>query len=88
MSEFKQQELFWGRMFHTEDRPGAFPSFQVSDSTVKRDITSGSDCIHSSLSAEVSRRILTMTNQTPMAVYLVLLVGIESLLYKYTGMRE
>ncbi|NTU26696.1 amino acid adenylation domain-containing protein [Bacillus tequilensis] len=85
MSEFKQQELFWGRMFHTEDRPSAFPSFQVSDSTVKRDITSGSDCIHSSLSADVSRRILTMTNQTPMAVYLVLLIGIESLLYKYTG---
>lgn len=85
MSEFKQQELFWGRMFHTEDRPSAFPSFQMSDSTVKRDITSGSDCIHSSLSADVSRRILTMTNQTPMAVYLVLLIGIESLLYKYTG---
>ncbi|RPK06399.1 Bacitracin synthetase 3 (BA3) [Bacillus subtilis] len=26
-----------------------------------------------------------MTNQTPMAVYLVLLIGVESLLYKYTG---
>ncbi|MDR4435229.1 non-ribosomal peptide synthetase [Bacillus tequilensis] len=85
MSEFKQQELFWGRMFHTEDRPSAFPSFQMSDSTVKRDAASGSDCIHSSLSADVSRRILSMTNQTPMAVYLVLLIGIESLLYKYTG---
>ncbi|AWM17129.1 non-ribosomal peptide synthetase [Bacillus inaquosorum] len=85
MSEFKQQELFWGRMFHVEDRPSAFPSFQVSDSTLKRDVSSASDCIHSSLSSDVSRRILTMTNQTPMAVYLVLLIGIESLLYKYTG---
>ncbi|WP_367387461.1 amino acid adenylation domain-containing protein [Bacillus vallismortis] len=85
MSEFKQQELFWGRMFHTEDRPSAFPSFQMSDSTLKRDVSSTSDCIHSSLSSDVSRRILTMTNQTPMAVYLVLLIGVESLLYKYTG---
>lgn len=85
MSEFKQQELFWGRMFHTEDRPSAFPSFQMSDSTLKRDVSSASDCIHSSLSSDVSRRILTMTNQTPMAVYLVLLIGVESLLYKYTG---
>ncbi|MEC3841317.1 non-ribosomal peptide synthetase [Bacillus amyloliquefaciens] len=88
MSEFKQQELFWGRMFHAEDRPSAFPSFQVSDSTVKRDVTGASDCIHSSLSADVSRRILTMTHQTPMAVYLVLLIGIESLLYKYTGEED
>ncbi|KAF1677374.1 non-ribosomal peptide synthetase [Bacillus sp. SKDU12] len=85
MSEFKQQELFWGSMFQAEDRPSAFPSFQMSNTALKRDITRASDCIHSSLSEDVSRRILTMTNQTPMAVYLVLLIGIEALLYKYTG---
>ncbi|WP_307894581.1 non-ribosomal peptide synthetase [Bacillus swezeyi] len=85
MSEFKQQELFWSSMFDAEDRPIAFPAFQMSDSTLEHDASSAPNCIHSSLRSDVSLRIMTMTNQSPMAVYLVLLIGIECLLYKYTG---
>ncbi|MEG7378138.1 amino acid adenylation domain-containing protein [Bacillus subtilis] len=85
MSEFKQQELFWSSMFDEEDRPIAFPAFQMSDSTLEHDASSAPHCIHSSLRSDVSLRIMTMTNQSPMAVYLVLLIGIECLLYKYTG---
>ncbi|WP_412094192.1 amino acid adenylation domain-containing protein [Bacillus atrophaeus] len=85
MSEFKQQELFWSGMFNAEDRPSAVPSFQMSDSTIEHDASSAPTCIHSSLRSDVSLRIMTMTNKSPMAVYMVLLVGIECLLYKYTG---
>ncbi|MED4786968.1 amino acid adenylation domain-containing protein [Bacillus atrophaeus] len=85
MSEFKQQELFWSSMFNAEDRPSAVPSFQMSDSTIDRDASSSPTCIYSSLRSDVSLRIMTMTNKSPMAVYMVLLVGIECLLYKYTG---
>ncbi|MCC9024179.1 non-ribosomal peptide synthetase [Bacillus nakamurai] len=85
MSEFKQQELFWSSMFNAEDRPSAVPSFQMSSSTLEHDASSAPNCIQSSLSSDVSLRIMTMTNKTPMAVYMVLLVGIECLLYKYTG---
>ncbi|KAA6473647.1 non-ribosomal peptide synthetase [Bacillus swezeyi] len=85
MSEFKQQELFWSSMFDAEDRPIAFPAFQMSDSRLEHDASSAPNCIHSSLRSDVSLRIMTMTNQSPMAVYLVLLIGIECLLYKYTG---
>ncbi|MCU9591018.1 bacillomycin D non-ribosomal peptide synthetase BamC [Bacillus velezensis] len=85
MSEFKQQELFWSSMFNAEDRPSAIPSFQMSDSTIEHDAPSAPNRIHSSLSSDVSLRIMKMTNKSPMAVYMVLLVGIECLLYKYTG---
>ncbi len=85
MSEFKQQELFWSSMFDTEDRPIAFPSFQMSASPLEYDASYESNFIHSSLSSDVSLRIMSMTNKSPMAVYMVLLVGIECLLYKYTG---
>ncbi|WP_241779423.1 condensation domain-containing protein, partial [Bacillus atrophaeus] len=85
MSEFKQQELFWSSMFNAEDRPSAVPSFQMSDSTIEHDESSAPNCIYSSLRSDVSLRIMTMTNKSPMAVYMVLLVGIECLLYKYTG---
>lgn len=85
MSEFKQQELFWSSMFNAEDRPSAVPSFQMSDSTTEHDASSAPACIYSSLRSDVSLRIMTMTNKSPMAVYMVLLVGIECLLYKYTG---
>ncbi|WGD59795.2 non-ribosomal peptide synthetase [Bacillus velezensis] len=85
MSEFKQQELFWSSMFDAEDRPSAIPSFQMSDSTIEHDAPSAPNRIHSSLSSDVSLRIMKMTNKSPMAVYMVLLVGIECLLYKYTG---
>ncbi|AVM08497.1 non-ribosomal peptide synthetase [Bacillus velezensis] len=85
MSEFKQQELFWSSMFDAEDRPSAIPSFQMSDSTIEHDASSAPNRIHSSLSSDVSLRIMKMTNKSPMAVYMVLLVGIECLLYKYTG---
>lgn len=87
MSEFKQQELFWSSMFDAEDRPSAIPSFQMSDSTIEHDASSAPNRIHSSLSSDVSLRIMKMTNKSPMAVYMVLLVGIECLLYKYTGKR-
>ncbi|MBY8914303.1 amino acid adenylation domain-containing protein [Bacillus sp. YC2] len=85
MSEFKQQELFWSSMFNAEDRPSAVPSFQMSSSTLEHDASSAPNCIHRSLCSDVSMRIMTMTNKSPMAVYMVLLVGIECLLYKYTG---
>ncbi|RXK29184.1 non-ribosomal peptide synthetase, partial [Bacillus velezensis] len=85
MSEFKQQELFWSSMFDAEDRPSAIPSFQMSDSAIEHEAPSAPNRIHSSLSSDVTLRIMKMTNKSPMAVYMVLLVGIECLLYKYTG---
>ncbi|MCY8881064.1 amino acid adenylation domain-containing protein [Bacillus spizizenii] len=85
MSEFKQQELFWSNMFDAEDRLIAFPSFHMSDSALEHDALNTSNSIHTSLRSDVSLRIMTMANQSPMAVYLVLLVGIKCLLHKYTG---
>lgn len=87
MSEFKQQELFWSNMFDAEDRLIAFPSFHMSDSALEHDALNTSNSIHTSLRSDVSLRIMTMANQSPMAVYLVLLVGIKCLLHKYTGKR-
>jgi len=84
MSEFKQQELFWSRMFDAEDRLVTLPSFKISKP--EHDfLDKENEYIYRPLRSDISQRIMTMTNKSPMAIYLVLLVGIECLLYKYTG---
>ncbi|AHD05677.1 nonribosomal peptide ligase subunit [Paenibacillus larvae subsp. larvae DSM 25430] len=84
MSEFKQQELFWSRMFDAGDRLVTLPSFKISEPE-HDSLDKENEYIYRPLRSDISQRIMTMTNKSPMAIYLVLLVGIECLLYKYTG---
>ncbi|MCM3007886.1 amino acid adenylation domain-containing protein [Bacillus subtilis] len=88
MSIFNQQELFWNQVFDHEDHMTYLPYFKTSPLQTGNS-KAPSDCtIYSSLSVECSQRVMTLTNQSPMAVYMILLAGVNCLLYKYTGNKN
>ncbi len=84
MSVFKTQETYWKNLFDEEDGLSAFPYFKAADKASLARTGYQEKCICRSLSPEVSQRIMTMANHSDMAAYLILLAGIECLLYKYT----
>ncbi|MEC2277858.1 non-ribosomal peptide synthase/polyketide synthase [Bacillus velezensis] len=84
MSVFKTQETYWENLFDEEDGLSAFPYFKAADKASLGRTGYQEKCICRSLSPEVSQRIMTMANHSDMAAYLILLAGIECLLYKYT----
>ncbi|MBL3646987.1 non-ribosomal peptide synthase/polyketide synthase [Bacillus sp. RHFS10] len=84
MSVFKTQEMYWDNLFDEDDGLSAFPYFKAADNTSLSRTGYQEKCICRSLSPEVSQRIMTMANHSDMAAYLILLAGIECLLYKYT----
>ncbi|MFE9943147.1 non-ribosomal peptide synthase/polyketide synthase [Bacillus velezensis] len=84
MSVFKTQETYWENLFDEEDGLSAFPYFKAADKASLARTGYQEKCICRSLSPEVSQRIMTMANHSDMAAYLILLAGIECLLYKYT----
>ncbi|MED1018427.1 non-ribosomal peptide synthase/polyketide synthase [Bacillus atrophaeus] len=84
MSVFKNQETYWDNLFDEEDGLSVFPSFKAAEKASLARTGYQEKCIYRSLSPEVSQRIMTMANHSEMAAYLILMAGIECLLYKYT----
>ncbi|MBT2572354.1 amino acid adenylation domain-containing protein, partial [Bacillus sp. ISL-51] len=84
MSVFKNQETYWDNLFDEEDGLSVFPYFKAADKAALARTGYQEKCIYRSLSPEVSQRVMTMANHSEMAAYLILLAGIECLLYKYT----
>ena len=84
MSVFRNQETYWDNLFDEDDGLSVFPYFKAEDNASLARIGYQEKCICRSLSPEVSQRIMTMANHSEMAAYLILLAGIECLLYKYT----
>ncbi|MEC2307910.1 non-ribosomal peptide synthase/polyketide synthase [Bacillus atrophaeus] len=84
MSVFKNQETYWDNLFDEEDGLSVFPSFKAAEKASLARTGYQEKCIYRSLSPEVSERIMTMANHSEMAAYLILMAGIECLLYKYT----
>lgn len=84
MSVFTNQETYWDNLFDEDDGLSVFPYFKAEDNASLARIGYQEKCICRSLSPEVSQRIMTMANHSEMAAYLILLAGIECLLYKYT----
>ncbi|MGN9865284.1 non-ribosomal peptide synthase/polyketide synthase [Bacillus swezeyi] len=84
MSVFKNQETYWDNLFDEEDGLSVFPYFKTAEKASFTRAGYQEKCICRSLSPEVSQRMMTMANHSEMAIYLILLSGIECLLYKYT----
>ncbi|MGF7533043.1 amino acid adenylation domain-containing protein [Bacillus mexicanus] len=84
MSVFKNQETYWENLFDEDDSLSAFPIFKAADKASLTRTGYQEKYICRSLSPDVSQRIMTMANHSEMAAYLILLAGIECLLYKYT----
>ncbi|WP_404581180.1 amino acid adenylation domain-containing protein [Paenibacillus sp. RC21] len=88
LSIFKEHELYWEQMLSPEDRMNMLPYSSLNSK--EADAGSIPRLHHMSflLSAQVSERILSMSKGTPMAIYLILLAGVECLIYKYTGEEQ
>ncbi|MCY8701099.1 non-ribosomal peptide synthase/polyketide synthase [Bacillus spizizenii] len=84
MSVFKNQVTYWANLFDEEDSLSVIPYFKTAENASLTRVGYQEKSIYRSLSPEVSQRILTMANHSEMATYLILLAGIECLLYKYT----
>ncbi|MFD4419572.1 condensation domain-containing protein, partial [Bacillus safensis] len=82
MSIFKEQSLFWDKVFDYEDNITHLP--HKASSFHHKGIYS-EDIINGMLSFENSQRVMELTNSSPMAIYIVMLSGVKCLLYKYTG---
>ncbi|MBG9571024.1 amino acid adenylation domain-containing protein, partial [Bacillus subtilis] len=85
MSLFEEQELFWDGVFDDEDYISYLPYFKT---TVKDDGKRGrvtDSILYVSLPTELSQKIKSVANDSHIAVYIILLSGVECLLNKYTG---
>ncbi|MGS5019874.1 amino acid adenylation domain-containing protein [Paenibacillus sp. JJ1683] len=81
---FEKEKNYWSHKLESEDHITCLPyTNHVSKDTAA---TSSNFLMYTlTFPSEISQRILSITGGAPWAVFMVLLAGVESLLYKYTG---
>lgn len=82
MSIFKKQEMYWASRFEEEDVLVHLPYCKI-DFKHPHD-TNRQNYMYKPLSVEVSNKIKSISRNNPMAMYTILLSGVQCLLYKYT----
>ncbi|SEL41109.1 non-ribosomal peptide synthetase [Paenibacillus sp. OK003] len=83
MSIFKKQESYWASRFEDDDVLVHLPYCKTTSK--HSDDTQHQNYIYKPLSADVSHKIKSMSRNAPMAIYTILLTGVQCLLYKYTN---
>ncbi|BFH69022.1 hypothetical protein J27TS7_06760 [Paenibacillus dendritiformis] len=83
MTIFNKQELFWNSVFDVDDQITYLP--YLKPASKEADFNNTYSSLEASLSAECSERVITIANQSQMAIYMILLAGVNCLLHKYTG---
>ncbi|MFB6367712.1 amino acid adenylation domain-containing protein, partial [Paenibacillus elgii] len=81
---FEKESLFWNETFGGEDYTLTLLPYSKTPIHSTPDIQS----VSGSLSADVGQRILKMSKGNPLAAYMILLAGVQSLLYKYTNEKN
>ncbi|WP_211234359.1 non-ribosomal peptide synthase/polyketide synthase, partial [Paenibacillus taiwanensis] len=77
---FDKEIVFWQAKLDAEDTPTTLPYNKPPSSEATSFYS-----ISSTLSAHTSERIVQMARSSKMAIYMILLAGVQSLLYKYTN---
>ncbi|NEW09936.1 amino acid adenylation domain-containing protein, partial [Paenibacillus sp. SYP-B3998] len=77
---FERESVFWSEKFDGEDTPTILPYSKAPGSSAVIAQT-----LSSKLSADVSERIIQMSGGSHLAAYMILLTGVQCLLYKYTN---
>ncbi|MCK6076527.1 non-ribosomal peptide synthetase [Paenibacillus silvae] len=83
MSIFKEQELYWASRFEDDDVLVHLPYCKIDSRHA--DERQHLDYIYKPMSAEVCKQIKSISRNVPMAIYTILLTGVQCLLYKYTN---
>ncbi|CAI6084200.1 Tyrocidine synthase 3 [Paenibacillus sp. JJ-100] len=87
-SLFEKEERYWNGKFDADDSLSFFPYSQSSKlSAGKGAAATKSDLIliHRTLPSELSERIIRLANDSDLAMYMIVLAGVKSLLFKYTA---
>nr|CUX79061.1 Octapeptin synthase subunit B [Niallia circulans] len=81
---FEKESLFWNETFGGEDYTLTLLPYSKTPVHSIPEMKS----VSGSLSADVAQRILMMSKGSPLAAYMILLAGVQSLLYKYTNEKN
>ncbi|PUA38789.1 non-ribosomal peptide synthetase, partial [Paenibacillus elgii] len=78
---FERETAFWNKVFEGEENPPTALTYSKAQKQAPALVRTMS----TALSKEVSERIIQMSKGAPLPAYMILLTGVQSLLYKYTS---
>ncbi|MFC9774498.1 amino acid adenylation domain-containing protein [Paenibacillus chitinolyticus] len=78
---FEKEILFWNEKFSGEDDSLTLLPYSKAPSHVAPEVQS----VSGTLSGAAAQRVIQMSKGAPLAAYMILLAGVQVLLYKYTG---
>ncbi|MDY8120904.1 amino acid adenylation domain-containing protein, partial [Paenibacillus polymyxa] len=81
---FEKETLFWNEKFGSDDYTLTRLPYSKAPSSLAPIMTT----VGGTLSEEVAQRVLQMSKGAPLATFMILLAGVQSLLHKYTGASD
>ncbi|MVP02592.1 non-ribosomal peptide synthetase, partial [Paenibacillus lutrae] len=78
---FEKETLYWNKKFEGED----YTLTLLPYSKTPNHCAPATQSVSGALSAEVAQRVIQMSKGSHLAAYMILLAGVQSLLYKYTN---
>ncbi|SFF28488.1 amino acid adenylation domain-containing protein [Paenibacillus algorifonticola] len=83
-SVFEREEAYWNEIFDAEDSMSFLPYSSPANKGTSVNAASNIGVICRTLPQELSAKILSLANGSDMAVYLIVMAGVNGLLYTYT----
>ncbi|PNQ83106.1 amino acid adenylation domain-containing protein [Paenibacillus sp. F4] len=84
-SLFEKEERYWSGKFDADDSLSFLPYSQSSKLSADGEAAAEPGLLHRTLPSELSERIICLANGSDLALYMIVLAGVKSLLFKYTG---
>ncbi|BFH71003.1 hypothetical protein PsJ27TS7_50030 [Paenibacillus dendritiformis] len=81
---FEKETLFWNEKFGSDDYTLSRLPYSKAPSSQAPIMTT----VGGSLSEKAAQRVLQMSKGAPLAAFMILLAGVQSLLHKYTGASD
>ncbi|MBZ6453689.1 MAG: amino acid adenylation domain-containing protein, partial [Paenibacillus polymyxa] len=83
-SLFEKEERYWSGKFDADDSLSFLPYSQSSKLSADGEAAAEPGLLHRTLPSEISERIICLANGSDLALYMIVLAGVKSLLFKYT----
>lgn len=87
-SLFEKEERYWSGKFDADDSLSFLPYSQSSKLSADGEASAEPGLLHRTLPSELSERIIRLANGSDLALYMIVLAGVKSLLFKYTGQDQ
>ncbi|WP_088549649.1 non-ribosomal peptide synthetase [Paenibacillus aquistagni] len=87
-SLFEKEERYWSGKYDADDSLSFLPYSQSSKLSAHGEAAAEPGLLHRTLPSELSERIIRLANGSDLALYMIVLAGVKSLLFKYTGQDQ